>query len=368
MSGSANAVFNADYALSNLNRSNNFEFRNITIMNGKTLDIGAGTLTADKISGGTISAILTDAAKTTLYHITQGTGFTFGGYSTTRYAVSSIYFDPKDAAKIGALKNWNGGDLYILRLSGSTSSIIDDVEENGGFKVNPVIEKAMQILDLDDKYLDKLTDKQLDALDKIDDLLAEFDGDAKKQYQIMREVAPDLSKSALHSAESNARNLLNVVGLRFSSPAAVQRRGYNGGYYNRYYGYYGRSGGDYTVGKGSVWAQGMINRVKSTAEQPFSATSGGFAAGIEVSASEAFKFGFGYAYTDTNIKSDRSKNNAETHSGFVYGHYSLSAPTLTLSRRLLIQNTKTRPRWLGWKAITTRIPSVRRLRSAMPPF
>ena len=345
LSGSANAVFNADYVLSNLNRSNNFEFRNITIINGKTLDIGAGTLTADKISGRTISAILTDAAKTTpiitataenvtvklkmsaasnakttLYHITQGTGFTFGGYSTTRYAVSSTYFDPKDAAKIGALKNWNGGDLYILRLSGSTSSIIDDVEENGGFKVNPVIEKAMQILDLDDKYLDKLTDKQLDALDKIDDLLAEFDGDAKKQYQIMREVAPDLSKSALHSAESNARNLLDVVGLRFSSPAAVQRRGYNGGYYNRYYGYYGRSGGDYTVGKGSVWAQGMINRVKSTAEQPFSATSGGFAAGIEVSASEAFKFGFGYAYTDTNIKSDRSKNNAETHSGFVYGH------------------------------------------------
>ncbi|MBS6473004.1 MAG: autotransporter outer membrane beta-barrel domain-containing protein, partial [Acetobacter sp.] len=177
-----------------------------------------------------------------------------------------------------------------------------------------------QILDLDDKSLDSLTEEQLDALDKIDDLLAKFDRNPEKKYQILREVSPDLSKSALHSAESNTRNLLNVVGLRFSAPAAVQRRGYNGGYYNRYYGYYGRSGGDYTVGEGSVWAQGMINRVKSTAEQPFSATSGGFAAGIEVNASEAFKFGFGYAYTDTNIKSDRSKNNAETHSGFVYGH------------------------------------------------
>ena len=345
LSGAANAVFNADYALSNLNRSNNFEFRNITIMNGKTLDIGTTALKADKISDGTISAILTDAAQTTpiitaaaenvtiklnmsaassaqttLYHITNGTGFKLGDYSTTRYAVSSRPFDAAEASKVGVLSNWSGGDLYILRLSGSTSPIIDDVEENGGIKVHPVIKKASQILDLDDKSLDSLTEEQLDALDKIDDLLAKFDRNPEKKYQILREVSPDLSKSALHSAESNTRNLLNVVGLRFSAPAAVQRRGYNGGYYNRYYGYYGRSGGDYTVGEGSVWAQGMINRVKSTAEQPFSATSGGFAAGIEVNASEAFKFGFGYAYTDTNIKSDRSKNNAETHSGFVYGH------------------------------------------------
>lgn len=114
LSGSANAVFNADYALSNLNRSNNFEFRNITIMNGKTLDIGTTALKAGKISGGTISAVLTDAAKTTpiitaaaenvtiklnmsaassaqttLYHITNGTGFKLGEYSTSRYAVSS---------------------------------------------------------------------------------------------------------------------------------------------------------------------------------------------------------------------------------------------------------------------------------------
>lgn len=50
--GSVNAVFNADYALSNLNRSNYFEFRNITILDGKTLDIGTTALKADKISGG----------------------------------------------------------------------------------------------------------------------------------------------------------------------------------------------------------------------------------------------------------------------------------------------------------------------------
>lgn len=343
LSGSADVNFNADYALSNLSLADDFQFRNIFIDSGKTLDIGTNRLTAASISGGTISAVLTDAAettpiitadaknvtiklgmsaasntKTTRYLITKGSGFNLGNYSTTRYAVSSTYFAPADAAKVGALTNWNGGDLYILRLSGSAAPIIDDLENNG-VKVDPVFEKAAQILDLDDKYLEKLTDKQLDALDTVDDLLTEFDGDSKNTHQILREVAPDLSHSDMRSAEANALNLLNIVGLRFSTPAAAQRRGYNGGYYNRYYGY-GRSGGDYAVGEGSLWAQGMINRVKSTAEQPFTANSGGFAAGVEVNAAEYFKFGFGYAYTDTNIKSERSKNNVETHSGFVYGH------------------------------------------------
>lgn len=343
LSGSADVNFNADYALSNLSLADDFQFRNIFIDSGKTLDIGTNRLIASSISGGTISAVLTDAAettpiitadaknvtiklgmsaasntKTTRYHITKGSGFNLGNYSTTRYAVSSTYFAPADAAKVGALTNWNGGDLYILRLSGSAAPIIDDLENNG-VKVDPVFEKAAQILDLDDKYLEKLTDKQLDALDTVDDLLTEFDGDSKNTHQILREVAPDLSHSDMRSAEANALNLLNIVGLRFSTPAAAQRRGYNGGYYNRYYGY-GRSGGDYAVGEGSLWAQGMINRVKSTAEQPFTANSGGFAAGVEVNAAEYFKFGFGYAYTDTNIKSERSKNNVETHSGFVYGH------------------------------------------------
>lgn len=343
LSGSADVNFNADYALSNLSLADDFQFRNIFIDSGKMLDIGTNRLIASSISGGTISAVLTDAAettpiitadaknvtiklgmsaasntKTTRYHITKGSGFNLGNYSTTRYAVSSTYFAPADAAKVGALTNWNGGDLYILRLSGSAAPIIDDLENNG-VKVDPVFEKAAQILDLDDKYLEKLTDKQLDALDTVDDLLTEFDGDSKNTHQILREVAPDLSHSDMRSAEANALNLLNIVGLRFSTPAAAQRRGYNGGYYNRYYGY-GRSGGDYAVGEGSLWAQGMINRVKSTAEQPFTANSGGFAAGVEVNAAEYFKFGFGYAYTDTNIKSERSKNNVETHSGFVYGH------------------------------------------------
>ncbi len=345
LSGSANAVFNADYALSNLNRSNNFEFRNIAIMNGKTLDIGTTALKADKISGGTISAILTDAAKTTpiitapaenvtiklnmsaassaqttLYHITNGTGFKLGDYSTSRYAVSSTPFTVAEASKVGILSNWTGGDLYILRLGGSTVPIIDDLENNGGIKVHPVIEKASQILDLDDKSLDSLTKEQLDALDKIDDLLVKFDRNPEKKYQILREVAPDLSKSVSMTDESTAKRIMHAVSSRFNTPASRQISPYSrGGYYYRRM--HGRSGGDFEAGQGAVWAQGLYNHAEQRGKEGFSSDSAGFAAGIEAYVSDDFKAGFGYSYAATSIDADRSDTDVYTHTGFAYAHY-----------------------------------------------
>lgn len=346
LSGSANAVFNADYALSNLNRSNNFEFRNITILDGKTLDIGTTALKAGKISGGTISAILTDAAKTTpiittaaaenvtiklnmsaassaqttLYHITNGTGFKLGDYSTSRYAVSSKNFTVAEASKVGVLSNWNGGDLYILRLGGSTAPIIDDLENNGGIKVHPVIEKASQILDLDDKSLDSLTKEQQDALDKIDDLLAKFDRNPEKKYQVLREVAPDLSKSASMTDESTAKRIMHAVSSRFNTPASRQIFPYDrGGYYYRRM--HGRSGGDFEAGQGAVWAQGLYNHAEQRGKEGFSSDSAGFAAGIEAYVSDDFKAGFGYSYAATSIDADRSDTDVYTHTGFAYAHY-----------------------------------------------
>lgn len=346
LSGAANAVFNADYALSNLNRSNNFEFRKIAIMDGKTLDIGTTALKADKIWGGTISAILTDAAKTTpiitaaaenvtikldmsaassaqttLYHITnETTGFKLGDYSTSRYAVSSRPFDVADASKVGVLSNWSGGDLYILRLGGSTAPIIDDLKNNGGIKVHPVIEKASQILDLDDKSLDSLTKEQLDALDKIDDLLAKFDRNPEKKYQILREVSPDLSKSVSMTDESTAKRIMHAVSSRFNTPASRQISPYSrGGYYYRRM--HGRSGGDFEAGQGAVWAQGLYNHAEQRGKEGFSSDSAGFAAGIEAYVSDAFKAGFGYSYAATSIDADRSDTDVYTHTGFAYAHY-----------------------------------------------
>ena len=337
LSGSANAVFYADYALSNLNRSNNFEFRNIAIMDGKTLDIGTTALKAGKISGGTISAILTDAAKTTpiitaaaenvtiklnmsaassaqttQYHITKGTGFKLGKYSTSRYAVSSTPFTVADASKVGVLSNWNGGDLYILRLGGSTAPIIDDLKNNG-ITVNPVIEKALGIIDLDDESLGKLTDEQQKALDKIDDLLTKFDNNAQKKYQIMREVAPSLSKFNILVDETTAKNVINVVSSRFNLP--------NSPHIPRSYRLYGRSGGDYEAGNSTVWAQGMYNHAEQSGTEGFSSNSAGFTAGIETWLSDDFKAGVGYSYTSTSVDSDRSDVDVYTHTGFLYAQY-----------------------------------------------
>ena len=337
LSGSANAAFNADYALSNLNRSNNFEFRNIAIMDGKTLDIGTTALKAGKISGGTISAILTDAAKTTpiitaaaenvtiklnmsaassaqttLYHITKGTGFKLGEYSTSRYAVSSTPFTVAEASKVGVLSNWNGGDLYILRLGNSTPSIVDDVKQSG-ITVNPIIEKALGIIDLDDESLGKLTDEQQKALDKIDDLLTKFDNNAQKKYQIMREVAPSLSKFNILIDETTAKNVINVVSSRFNLP--------NSPHIPRSYRLYGRSGGDYEAGNSTVWAQGMYNHAEQSGTEGFSSNSAGFTAGIETWLSDDFKAGVGYSYTSTSVDSDRSDVDVYTHTGFLYAQY-----------------------------------------------
>lgn len=307
LSGAANAVFNADYALSNLNRSNNFEFRNIAILDGKTLDIGTTALKADKIWGGTISAILTDAAKTTpiitadaknvtikldmsaassaqttQYHITKGTGFKLGKYSTSRYAVSSTPFTVADASKVGVLSNWNGGDLYILRLGNSTPSIVDDVKQSG-ITVNPVIEKALGIIDLDDESLGKLTDEQQKALDKIDGLLTKFDRNPEKKYQVLREVAPSLSKFNILVDETTAKNVINVVSSRFNLP--------NSPHIPRSYRLYGRSGGDYEAGNSTVWAQGMYNHAEQSGTEGFSSNSAGFTAGIETWAVRRFQSG-----------------------------------------------------------------------------
>lgn len=111
-------------------------------------------MTATNLTGGTISAVLTDAAKNTaiitgnatdvtlaldmsnasrdevtLYKITNGTGFTFADYATNRYAVSGTSFDLADASSIGALSGWNGGDLYILRLATAGEAAVEDLEK-----------------------------------------------------------------------------------------------------------------------------------------------------------------------------------------------------------------------------------------------
>lgn len=328
MTGSnVDLAFKDNYVLSNLN--NKATLKNITISAGKTLDIGANNLTASTIAGGTISAILTDAAKNTAivtakasnvtlkldmsqasrdkatrYKITNGTGFTFGDYAANRYAVSASVFDETNAKTLEKLSGWNGGDLWILRLATASEAAIEDLEKSG--VVLPENEKnASKILDLASTILDKLPEYHKKVIDKVNDLLDKAAGKAEEIKQILREIAPDASTSGSKTASNTAKSVINVINSRFGGGSP--RRG--------------RSGGDYTVGQTAVWAQGMMNYAKLDTDNGFDAHSNGFAAGFEANFTDSFKAGLGYAYTSTDISTERSKTDVKTHTGFVYGEY-----------------------------------------------
>lgn len=320
-------AFKDNYALSNLN--NKATLKNITISAGKTLDIGANNLTASTIKDGTISAILTDAAKNTAiitanadkvtlkldmsqasrdkatrYKITNGTGFTFGDYATNRYAVSASEFDKANAKTLEKLSGWNGGDLWILRLATASEAAIEDLEKSG--VVLPENEKnASKILDLASGILDKLPEHHKKVIEKVNDLLDKAQGKAEEIKQILREIAPDTSTSGSKTASNTAKSVINVINSRFGGGSP--RRG--------------RSGGDYTVGQTAVWAQGMMNYAKLDTDNGFNAHSNGFAAGFEANFTDSFKAGLGYAYTSTDISTERSTTDVKTHTGFVYGEY-----------------------------------------------
>lgn len=301
----------------------------LKIAKDKTLDIGANNLTASTIKDGTISAILTDAAKNTAivtatatdvtlkldmsqasrdevtqYKITNGTGFTFGDYAANRYAVSASEFDKANAKTLEKLSGWNGGDLWILRLATASEAAIEDLEKSG--VVLPENEKnASKILDLASGILDKLPEHHKKVIEKVNDLLDKAQGKAEEIKQILREIAPDTSTSGSKTASNTAKSVINVINSRFG-----------GGSLRR-----GRSGGDYTVGQTAVWAQGMMNYAKLDTDNGFNAHSNGFAAGFEANFTDSFKAGLGYAYTSTDISTERSKTDVKTHTGFVYGEY-----------------------------------------------
>lgn len=186
------------------------------------------------------------------------------------------------------------GKLWILKVAGGAESAIDELRM-AGIYVSPTEENASKILDLinDNPFADRLTD----TLDS---------GDAGLQKQALREIVPtDAAASAFKSAKSAANAVMNSVSGRLGGGSDVS----------------GRSGGDLVAGKASVWAQGMLNHAKMTSGDGFNADTAGFAAGVETNLTDEIKAGAGYAFASTDIKTDRSKTDANTHTGFVYGEY-----------------------------------------------
>lgn len=319
----------------NASAAGNIETTGDFLMNGNVFDLGKRTITANTVKNGTINITLPASGnvssilnanvdtvtvsldlsaltkKTVEKYILVADGKTLNdlllNYDSGKYAISETEFERKDAKNKADLNNvaLSSGTVYIALKMGSGEQAVSDLID-GGEDVTPTDEKTGDIVDeIDDNTIN-------DALDN---------ADLKDKKNILREVGLDTSNT--HIAVSTARTILDTVFARLANVSEQPR-------YNPYYenllrnkavSYKGRSGGDYVAGRASLWARGLVNKTKFDGEYAFDADSTGFAAGLEGSPAEDWKFGAGYAYTSTDVDSDRSKTDAETNAAFVYARY-----------------------------------------------
>ena len=306
----------------------------INIDEGQTLNIGEGSLSADSISGGTIklslpstevsSAIITASSATdvsldidmskvsrenAVHYVLTSTdsGYILTNVNNSRYAFSRGAFSLEDYKTDPTSylfdTNWAGGELYILRLATAGEAAVENLKEIG-VSVSSAEEKAIEALS--DEVIETLAPAQKAVVQKINSLLDSASGNAAQTKQILREIAPETAPSASSTASSNAIAVMNVVNGRMGGGDETIR---------------GRSGGDYTSGALSAWAQGMYNKADLHKNDGFDSDTSGFAAGFEYNVNDAVKVGIGYAYADTEISTARSKTDVDTHTGFVYGEY-----------------------------------------------
>ena len=307
------------------------------LMNGNVFDLGKRTIAANTVKNGKINITLPASGnvssilnanvdtvtvsldlsalkkKTVEKYILVADGKTLNDlllkYDSGKYAISETEFERKDAKNKADLNNvaLTSGTVYIALKMGSGEQAVSDLID-GGEDVTPTDEKTGDIVDeIDDNTIN-------DALDN---------ADLKDKKNILREVGLDTSNT--HIAVSTARTILDTVFARLANVSEQPR--YNPYYENLLrnkavsYKGKGRSGGDYVAGRASLWARGLVNKTKFDGEYAFDADSKGFAAGLEGSPAEDWKFGAGYAYTSTDVDSDRSKTDAETNAAFVYARY-----------------------------------------------
>lgn len=69
------------------------------------------------------------------------------------------------------------------------------------------------------------------------------------------------------------------------------------------------------------WAEGIYNKTHFSWDSGFNAYSQGFAAGMDVKASDSMLLGAGYGYTKTKVRSEFYKSNIYSDTYFIYGKY-----------------------------------------------
>lgn len=69
------------------------------------------------------------------------------------------------------------------------------------------------------------------------------------------------------------------------------------------------------------WVEGIYNKTHFSWDAGFDAYSQGFAAGMDVKASDSLLLGAGYGYTKTKVRSESYKSNIYSDTYFLYGKY-----------------------------------------------
>ena len=144
-----------------------------------------------------------------------------------------------------------------------------------------------------------------DAIQALQQRIAETSGDAAQLVGILKEITPESPTVVAGAAVSGVTNTMGVIGANAFAGAAPT----------------GKSSGDPKL-KNAVWAQGLYNKAEfNKTGYDWDAETWGFAAGADHTFDGGFKLGAGYSYTDADIKTDSSKTPAKTHTIFAYGEY-----------------------------------------------
>jgi|GEM_PF-5136174 len=214
-------------------------------------------------------------------------------FATSAYSISTGEFILKDGMYNVAFGDDNGTLVVSNKTTEEKTETLKAVGGNGN---------NVSAFDAWDKA--DLTSAP-DAIQALQQAIAEASGDAAQLVGILKEITPESPTVVAGAAVSGVTNTMGVIGANAFAGAAPT----------------GKSSGDPKL-KNAVWAQGLYNKAEfNKTGYDWDAETWGLAAGADHTFDGGFKLGAGYSYTDADIKTDSSKTPAKTHTIFAYGEY-----------------------------------------------
>ncbi len=317
-SQSGGAIYNAAGQVVNLSGNNTFsnnedrsgknDIHNngtLNIHGNITLDGGiTGTGTVDFKDGSSLTAALTDEAKTAIITAetikgttsmvfengSQGGQIKFeGNQSEFDFAKNALFKLKKDNGVYTFEKNSTAEIAVSTGASGNQASTIAAVTE--GLSNNATFNAAAN---------------NINTL-----LQSSNQSDVQAGLNAATALAPEVAPAVQQTSTETANQVFGAVGTRLTGGSVS-----TGGE--------GISSGDSIFKRGAMWVQGMFNKSKlddTSKAKGFDADSNGVAFGAEKYINDDVKAGIGYAYTKTDIDGFMRDTDVDTHTAILYGEY-----------------------------------------------